>query len=118
MPEPGSGTFTLEAWSEGAEGWAFECVLDPASLHFRGHFPGRPVLPAIAQLDLLAQAASRALGRGYLAELGRLRLTLALVPGDRLRVRMDRPDEEGRLSFSILRGPDTASAGTLAWRPV
>ena len=108
MPESCSGAFRLER--------DCETVLEADCAHFLGHFPGRPVLPAVGQLDLLAQALESTLGKGHVAEVSRLRLTLPLAPGDRLRIALGRPDGDGRLSFSILRGAETATAGSLVWR--
>ncbi|MDR3117330.1 MAG: bifunctional UDP-3-O-[3-hydroxymyristoyl] N-acetylglucosamine deacetylase/3-hydroxyacyl-ACP dehydratase [Puniceicoccales bacterium] len=61
---------------------------------FQGHFPGRPVLPGVLQLEAMAQAAGvlmlrRAEGEGKLAFLlscDRVKFRRVVEPGDQMRI--------------------------------
>jgi len=54
---------------------------------FDGHFPGRPVLPGIAQLAMVQDLIARALpGSGRIAALRRVRFKQAVLPGATLTV--------------------------------
>jgi 3-hydroxyacyl-[acyl-carrier-protein] dehydratase len=65
---------------------------DPADWYFDGHFPGNPVVPAIALVELLAQtgglAAASATAAGEsafrVAAFGAFKFPAAAVPGDLL----------------------------------
>ena len=66
-------------------------VVDPGSPVFRGHFPGRPVVPGVCLIDLVDRAArSAGLATGALLGVGRARFTRAVLPGDRLDVTLTR----------------------------
>jgi len=107
---------------------------------FRGHFPGRPVVPGVLQVEAMAQAAGLILGRtdmlrdrvGLLAGIEKLRLRRPLLPGDRmlLTVTLDRMRgpfamvsgrievegeiaAEGQIRFAVME-PETLSRGTEA----
>ncbi len=96
-------------------GWRFHCTIPADSPAFAGHFPGRPVLPAIGQLALLEAACRRALGAGTLAGLELMRLQQPLGPGDPLEIRLERPDDQGCVRFALKSGRRAVSAGTLQW---
>ena len=56
---------------------------------FKGHFEGHPVLPAICQMSLCADAAGRLLGRAVeLAQISRAKFIKPVVPNRRLEVRL------------------------------
>jgi len=41
---------------------SLEFTIPPSNLYFDGHFPGFPILPAVAQTELVVRFASRYLG--------------------------------------------------------
>ncbi|MGW3964203.1 hypothetical protein ACWED2_30615 [Amycolatopsis sp. NPDC005003] len=62
--------------------------VDPGSALFAGHFPARPVVPAVCLIDLVHQAAvelGRPVGTGRL-DVARARFVGAVRPGDELEV--------------------------------
>lgn len=83
---------------------------------FAGHFPGAPILPAIAHLDLLCRVHRAAGGCGRLARIGNLRLTRPVAPGERLLVTLAPALGDGASAFAV-RTPngETASAGSVVW---
>lgn len=68
---------------------------------FEGHFPGRPILPGVAQIGLVLAAMSA--GRGpwpELSEIISMRLRRLVGPGDRLELGLaERPDRRVRLTL-------------------
>lgn len=84
---------------------------------FDGHFPGRPVLPAIGQLAIVARLAREPLGPdAVLAGIERLRFRQAIGPGDELRFVLTVSDPPRRVKVSVLRGTEPVSEGTFVWR--
>ncbi|HMB54550.1 MAG TPA: hypothetical protein VKU40_14635 [Thermoanaerobaculia bacterium] len=88
--------------------------VSPDSPWFEGHFPGHPVLPAMAQIGLVARLAPK----GAIASLDGLRLAQAVHPGDLLTLTLvTAAGDEERGRFSLSRDGDGAavSSGTAAW---
>lgn len=64
---------------------------------FQGHFPGKPVMPGVIQLEAMAQVAGILLNRrsnrigeiAYFCKVDKARFRRVLVPGDTLRIEVD-----------------------------
>ncbi|MDP9121779.1 MAG: hypothetical protein M3O15_10510, partial [Acidobacteriota bacterium] len=99
--------------STGQERARVEVEIPPASPLFDGHFPGRAILPAVAQLSLIAQALSALADEEMtLTEVRILRLRQTLGPGDRLEMLAIPAVDEGMQNVELLRGGETVSQGT------
>lgn len=104
--------FAVRVRSTAADRGEFEVHVGADCAYFRGHFDGRPVLPGVAQLELLEDLAGRVLGAPvWIREVERVRFRSAIVPEDRLRVDLRLDAERGRLRFSISRGGERATDG-------
>lgn len=91
-----------------------------------GHFPGRPILPAVALVALVVAELAREVGRPpALRAIPFLRLRQLIAPGDRLtlasrssggeRVRVEaRRDGQVVANGELVLGPPAAPAGTVA----
>jgi 3-hydroxymyristoyl/3-hydroxydecanoyl-(acyl carrier protein) dehydratase len=93
-------------------------VTVPADLvYFEGHFPGSPILPAIAQL--LALVLDRV--HAHWPELdqphrvARLKFMQAIAPGDELEVQLERAGAEVR--FGLVRRGEPCTRGVLDFAP-
>jgi 3-hydroxymyristoyl/3-hydroxydecanoyl-(acyl carrier protein) dehydratase len=75
---------------------------------FAGHFPGRPILPGVAALTLVADA----LGCGVLAGVAHARFRSTIAPGERLALDA-RPEAPGRTRVALLRGAATVLGAVL-----
>lgn len=109
--------FELSTVEETEYGWHFDVRLPENSSWFAGHFPGDPVLPAVAQLDLVARLW-RHVGTApasFVVGVRRVRFLARARPGDRLRVEIERPDADGVARFSIGRDGQRVSEGRLIW---
>lgn len=74
--------------------------LDPGEEYFRGHFPGRPIMPGVLVIEALAQTAAVLVGYSeevlgdraeiYFMSVERARFRKPVVPGDELRLRVNK----------------------------
>lgn len=54
---------------------------------FRGHFPGKPILPGVFQIEMARRAAEWATGRCFaLREVGKAKFTRPILPGETVRL--------------------------------
>jgi 3-hydroxymyristoyl/3-hydroxydecanoyl-(acyl carrier protein) dehydratase len=88
-------------------------AVHPESRLFTGHFPGRPLLPGIAQLEL----ATRALGPAVaLVGVDLIRLRDPVLPGDVLELILEH-DGAGVAHFETRRGETIVATGRgLRWQ--
>jgi len=106
-------TVTLE---ESAAGVRVRGLLAHGHPIYAGHFPERPILPAIAQLELLRAVASHAAGRPLaLTRIAILKLRQTLVPGMEIELEIgpESADGEGGMRrFAILAGGSGLAGGS------
>ena len=94
------------------------CILEfsipETSDYFDGHFPGYPILPAVAQVDMVMRFASRYFGTGIgISEIRRIKFTNLVRPFTPLLLKLERNGKT--ISFKI-HSPDREtvySTGTL-----
>ncbi|MCP4446854.1 MAG: hypothetical protein GY811_16120 [Myxococcales bacterium] len=88
------------------------------SEYFRGHFPGHPVLPGVAQMEAIVfELATRAWpDLGALRELRRLKFCRIIPPNNELRIRLERK-EATKVSFvmSLNASAEKCSSGVLCF---
>jgi 3-hydroxyacyl-[acyl-carrier-protein] dehydratase len=73
---------------------------------FQGHFPGRPVMPGVLQMEALAQVAGILLNKlfggegkiSFFAAIDNARFRRPVVPGDQLRLEVEITNAKPRLS--------------------
>jgi len=85
--------------------------------YFDGHFPGFPILPAIAQIELVIRYASRFFETGIdISEIPRIKFTNLIRPSAPLALKLERKDKT--ISFKMYSPGDESvySAGTLKIR--
>jgi uncharacterized membrane protein/acyl-CoA synthetase (AMP-forming)/AMP-acid ligase II len=93
---------------------SLEFSIPDSSPYFDGHFPEFPILPAVAQTELVARFASRYLGTGVgLSEIRRIKFTSLIRPGVPLLLKLVR--KENAISFNINspNGETAYSSGTV-----
>lgn len=92
-----------------------EVAVAPGGRWFEDHFPGSPVLPAIAHFDLVGRVHRAGGGSGRIAHLDRVRLTAPVRPGDRLEVVLERTATDA-WSFRLRSADGSAvSDGLVRW---
>jgi len=73
---------------------------------FQGHFPGKPVMPGVLQMEAMAQVAGILLNKmfggegkiSFFAAIDNARFRRPVVPGDQLRMEIDIVNAKPRLS--------------------
>jgi len=93
----------------------FAVVVPADLLYFQGHFPGAPILPAIAQLLTLVLDRIHFLWPelGQPRRVARLKFMRAIDPGDEIEVHLERTGAEVR--FTLLRQDAACTRGALAF---
>jgi len=81
---------------------------------FEGHFPGRPLLPGIAELVLVAQALSPEGDAGDVSAIPFVRFRGLVLPGDLLEVEAT-PRDQDSLRFEARRAGEIVANGALAF---
>lgn len=119
---------TVERPGAGAAGdepsFRWKGVLAAGDPVYAGHFPGRPILAAIAQLEMARAAASLASGQPLaLTAIDVLKLRRTIGPGDAIGLELRPLDAEGgghplRFAFTLTGpGESPVSSGTLGFHP-
>jgi 3-hydroxymyristoyl/3-hydroxydecanoyl-(acyl carrier protein) dehydratase len=97
-----------------ADGVEIELTVPEDLLCFRGHFPGRPILPGIAQIDWAVRLADRHLGTAIdAARTMRVKFRAIIVPNQALTVVLRRPAGAAQLTFEYRSGGAVMSSGTI-----
>ena len=98
--------------------------LDPDADYFKGHFPGRPIMPGVLVAEALAQTAGLLIGLTYGAKVNfqlylaqvDLKFTQSALPGDILVMKADLDKTYGnlfRLKASATVGSRMIAKGSL-----
>ena len=95
--------------------------IDPEEPAFRGHFPGRPILPGIFLIEAVAQTAGVMLGSAVsgesegtplLAAVNRFKFLRPVLPGQELRIVTTLLTEAGKMA--CIEGKVTVNGETVA----
>jgi 3-hydroxymyristoyl/3-hydroxydecanoyl-(acyl carrier protein) dehydratase len=81
---------------------------------FEGHFPGRPILPGIAELALVADALSPVEAEGSVSAIPFARFRGVVLPGDRLEVDSS-PRAQGGVRFEVKRAGEVVANGAMTF---
>lgn len=81
---------------------------------YEGHFPGRPILPGVALLDLAMRALAAEGSSPPLREIALLRLRRLVTPGDHLELDVKAPGADGRTRIEVRRGAEVVANGVVA----
>jgi acyl-coenzyme A synthetase/AMP-(fatty) acid ligase/3-hydroxymyristoyl/3-hydroxydecanoyl-(acyl carrier protein) dehydratase len=104
--------------AEGEEVRRLTLTISPRLRWFQGHFPGRPVLPGVAQLDALVLRQAERLwpDLGTLAVVQRLKFKRPVLPGARLALTLRRRAADRTVAFELTEGDEGCASGTLRFR--
>ena len=91
-----------------------ECAASADSPWFSGHFPGNPIFPGVAQLEMVAAAVARFAGKNlYVTRVGRVKFKSVVRPGECLRIEARAGAEAGAFTFSIRAGDRDVCSGNM-----
>lgn len=100
---------------------SMQVVIAAESPYFEGHFPGDPILPAVAQILLLETLLRFSHGNGaWISGLSHARFVRPIRPGERIAVRIFldlgfRTKGVHISEFTIKRGAQEVSGGSFLW---
>jgi 3-hydroxymyristoyl/3-hydroxydecanoyl-(acyl carrier protein) dehydratase len=100
---------TEESRAADGDGWLLAFSVADGAPVLRGHFPGEPIVPGFALVELARRCA---LDLGLLeraAGVERVRLRNPVRPGDRIELGL-RPDGDG-VAFDLRRGDERVAGG-------
>ena len=80
---------------------------------YEGHFPGRPILPAVGLLDLVSRALASAGFSPSLRGIATLRLRRLVAPGEGLDLRVLSAAADGRVRLAVRRGAEAVADGVV-----
>ncbi len=85
---------------------------------YAGHFPGDPILPGIAQLQMVRELISGASQEKLsLAALSRVKFRKIVRPGETLDIQVADGNKDNRYTFRIMRGDEEVCSGMITLRP-
>lgn len=115
-PDAGDG-LELGPAMRSDQGHRAELTVAAGSPWFDGHFPGHPVLPAIAHLAVATRLHRQCGEPGTLSGVEGLRFSEPVRPGDRLIAHLGPCGEQPRRPFRLERAGDgvEVSSGSLLW---
>ena len=83
---------------------------------FKGHFPGRPVVPGVMLIDKAVGAARGMLGRDAVLEgIGKVKFSNPVLPGETVALCLERRGETD-VAYSFLKGETACASGVLRFR--
>jgi len=56
------GLYTTEAFNKNEEGISAQIRLNPKHEIFKGHFPGKPIMPGVCMIQIIKELTERSLG--------------------------------------------------------
>ncbi|MCM4151384.1 3-hydroxyacyl-ACP dehydratase [Arenibacter sp. N53] len=57
------GLYTTEAFNKSEEGLSAQIKLNPKHEIFKGHFPGKPIMPGVCMIQIIKELTERSLGK-------------------------------------------------------
>ncbi|MBW6520362.1 MAG: hypothetical protein K0A99_05010 [Desulfoarculaceae bacterium] len=95
-----------------------QVTTDPQSPWFSGHFPGDPILPGIAQLQMVTDIVAKALVMDmHLIDLTRIKFKKLVRPGEILDISILAGNKENTYSFRISSRQEDVCSGILTLAP-
>ncbi len=97
--------------------WEFHARRDLA--HFRDHFPGMPILPGVALLDLAVfpELLRWCTDLGVVRGLARVKFRRPVMPDAVVRVAAERLPGQARVRFRASIGDDECASGIVEFEP-
>lgn len=110
--------FPLVEHARTEDGWRVVVDVPLDTDYVRGHFPGAPIVPAVAQLALVAQAVTTCWNeRTHVAGVVDLRFRGRIAPGDRVELTFTPAEPAGELRFRLTNAGTLVSQGIVHARP-
>lgn len=90
---------------------------EPESRWFAGHFKDNPLLPGVAQLDMVARLYCQAFAKqAFVSRLSRVKFRKIISPGDELMLQLEPAKGEGRFTFQITAAGEDVCSGAVTFQ--
>ncbi len=97
------------------DGADIDLFISPEVVYFNGHFPGFPIVPAVAQIDWAVRMAARHLGLAIASATEfQVKFRKPMLPGARVTLSLRRAGPDSRFKFAYSDGLEVLSSGTIA----
>lgn len=104
---------TIQSRQDNGDSLSCKLAIDASLPQFKGHFPGSPVLPGIAQVDWAVQLVKAWDHPATdIEHLSRVKFIRPVLPGDELQLTIERRDE-GVYRYRFSAGQQDYSSGVL-----
>lgn len=91
---------------------------NPQSPWFSGHFPDDPILPGVAQLQMVTASIGKVLQKEFILEsVARIKFRKLIRPGDVLDIHAEPGKKENHYSFQITSEQQEVCSGRLVLAP-
>lgn len=85
---------------------------------FSGHFPGDPILPGIAQLNMVVDLISKSEGNSLcITGLSRVKFRKIVRPGELLDIHVTSGNKKNQYTFKITSGNEDVCSGLMLFTP-
>jgi len=92
---------------------SLEFSVPDSCLYFDGHFPGYPILPAVAQMEFVTRFASRYLGTGVaVSQIKRIKFVNQIQPNAQLLLKIEKNKDNISFNLTSRNGDTVYSLGT------
>jgi len=109
-----SGVEILKQEVDGSELLYTLCVMSD-SIYFKGHFPGKPILPGVTQIDWVVALSQPLFVIDEIKSLERVKFMRPIRPDYEISVRLKLSKEEQRLSYRFFDDVGDFSSGHLVF---
>jgi 3-hydroxymyristoyl/3-hydroxydecanoyl-(acyl carrier protein) dehydratase len=90
-------------------------VVNSDSPWFCGHFPDNPILPGIAQLNMVVEVIAKSRNENlYIKRLSRVKFKKLVRPGELLKIHAVATDVQGHYTFQITNEAQDVCSGVIS----
>lgn len=108
---------TLECHPDGVSALMLKCRIEPDMVWFNGHFPGNPVYPGVAALDLVVRSLRHFFGfdsEGFIMTIPQIKFPKPVFPGAALTLSVSWNAPDLKCAFQITETAESDHAGSPA----
>lgn len=105
---------TIKEVRQIAEGVEIDIILPEDLFYFHGHFPGRPILPGVVQIDWAVRFADRYLHTNIASTQNfKVKFSSIIEPGRPVTFVLQQTTDKKRLDFEMRDNDSTLSSGSI-----
>ena len=108
---------TLEIHPDGVSALTLKCRIEPDMVWFNGHFPGNPVYPGVAALDLVVRSLRHFFGfdsESFIMTIPQMKFPKPVFPGAALTLSVSWNAPDLKCAFQITETAESDHAGSPA----